>query len=149
MFYDADKIDVFIVIFKFFNVFLCGLHAGECLFLSRASFKCWLSLVNYVDEPSLRVFRLSGLTSNLNLYRLNLLAIFAAIGVFVLEIRDKQYWLSGIMGLIFVLLYTKFYLAPLILKHVMDPDFNKSDNYTKSILVKIQHRHHGYWCQIL
>lgn len=60
-------------------------------------------------------------------YRLNLLAIFAAIGVFVLEIRDKQYWLSGIMGLIFVLLYTKFYLAPLILKHVMDPDFNKSE----------------------
>lgn len=68
MFYDPDKFDAVIVIFKFLAVFSCGLLAGESLFLSRAPFKCLLAMVN-ADKISLRVFRFSGMTANLHMVR--------------------------------------------------------------------------------
>lgn len=69
MFYDPDKFDVVIVIFKFLTVFSCGLLSGETLFLSRAPYKCLLAMLN-VDKISLRVFRLSGTSANLHMVRM-------------------------------------------------------------------------------
>lgn len=62
-------------------------------------------------------------------YRLNLLACFAGFAVFMLEIRDRHYWLYGVLGLLLVLLYTKFYLCPRIIDHLMAPDFAKKSEY--------------------
>ncbi len=69
MFYNPDKFDVVIVIFKFLTVFSCGLLSGESLFLSRAPGKCLHAMLN-VDKISLRVFRLSGTSANLHMVRM-------------------------------------------------------------------------------
>ena len=51
--------------------------------------------------------------------------------MFVLEIRDRHYWLYGTLGMLLILLYTKFYLCPKFIKHLLEPDFAKKSKYNK------------------
>ena len=64
MFYNPDQFDAVIVIFKFLTVFSSGLLSGEALFLSRAPYKCLLSMLN-AEKISLRVL---GFSTEANLY---------------------------------------------------------------------------------
>ena len=67
MFYNPDKFDAVIVIFKFLTVFSCGLLSGEALFLSRAPYKCLLAMLTE-DKITLHVFGKT--TANFHMVRI-------------------------------------------------------------------------------
>ena len=69
MFYNPDKFDAVIVVFKFLTVFSSGLLSGEALYLSRSPCKCLLAMLN-VEKMSLRVLGFTETGTTLYLVRI-------------------------------------------------------------------------------